>query len=400
MRPPPPMAAITTTIITIMPTTTMLMPMGTSMCTGPAVGMKSTSMVPAAGMTMTATRMNTKATGTKAMSMARAVGTILPMNMLMSTRTSTMATSMRASTPKLASASMRVSIRMSMLMARATPTGMADITVTGRPLGAGLSVPATAEPPPEPAPFAHSGARAGAARDAAGEPSPGEGAALGLLPLFAWLSPAFPVGAYAYSHALEWAVEAGDVATPAQLLSWLEDVFAHGFARTDAILLAHAHAATCAADGPALREVNELAVALAPSAELRLETCQQGRSFLDAVSAAWLAPRLAEYTPLLVPETAYAVVLGLAGAAHGMALAPVLEAFLLGLAQNLVSAAVRLAPIGQTAGTKVVAALAPRARALAAEVPLLTLDDIGSATFRADLGSFRHETQYTRLFRS
>lgn len=287
-----------------------------------------------------------------------------------------------------------------MTTARATATGMADMAVTSGPSAAGLSVATAVEPPNEPAYLAHSVSRAGAVGDAAGEPPPGGGVALGLLPLFAWLSPAFPVGAYAYSHALEWAVEAGDVETPAQLLWWLEDVFAHGFARTDAILLAHAHVATHAGNGHALRDVNDLAVALAPSAELRLETCQQGRSFLDAVSAAWPAPRLAEFAPLLAPEAAYAVALGLAGAAHGMVLAPVLEAFLLGLAQNLVSAAVRLAPIGQTAGTKVVAALAPHARALAAEAPALTLDEIGSATFRADLGSFRHETQYTRLFRS
>ena len=221
-----------------------------------------------------------------------------------------------------------------------------------------------------------------------------------LLPLFAWLSPAFPVGAYAYSHALEWAVEAGDIATPADLAAWLGDLFTVGFARSDAILLAHAFRAAAEGQGAALAEVNALAVALAPSAELRLETCQQGRSFLDAVRAAWPAPRLEEFAPELEPEAAYPVALGLACAAHDLPLGPALEAFLLGLAQNLVSAGVRLAPIGQTAGTKVVAQLAAVARQLAVQAPGLTLDDVGSATFRADLGSFRHETQYTRLFRS
>jgi urease accessory protein len=68
--------------------------------------------------------------------------------------------------------------------------------------------------------------------------------------------------------------------------------------------------------------------------------------------------------------------------------------------QNLVSAALRLAPIGQTAGTRVLAGLAPAVAALACEAAGLGLDDIGSATFRVDLGSFLHETQYTRLFRS
>lgn len=223
-------------------------------------------------------------------------------------------------------------------------------------------------------------------------------AALGLLPLFAWLSPAFPVGAYAYSHTLEWAVEAGDIADEAGLAAFLSDLLALGFGRSDAILLAHAWRA--AGDEAALAEVNDLAVALAPSAELRLETCQQGRSFLDAVRAAWPAPGLEAGAAALDGEVAYPVAVGLAAAAHGMALPATLDAFLLATAQNLVSAAIRLAPIGQTAGTRVVAGLAPRLRVLAAEAASLNLDDIGSATFRADLGSFRHETQYTRLFRS
>ncbi|MEP9353284.1 urease accessory protein UreF [Xanthobacter sp. KR7-65] len=236
--------------------------------------------------------------------------------------------------------------------------------------------------------------------DAEAAPLPNAAGAAGLLPLFAWLSPAFPVGAYAYSHALEWAVEAGDVRDEASLAAWLDDLMQLGFARSDAILLAHALRAAEANDAARLLEINALAVALAPSAELRLETCQQGRSFLSAVRAAWPAPRLEALAGALTGEVAYPVAVGLAAGGHRMPLVATLEAFLLAVAQNLVSAAVRLAPIGQTAGTRVVASLAPRALALAQEVPLLSFDDLGSATFRADLGSFRHETQYTRLFRS
>ena len=149
-----------------------------------------------------------------------------------------------------------------------------------------------------------------------------------------------------------------------------------------------------------LRETNDLALALAPSRELRLETSQQGRSFLDATLAAWPAPALAALSAALPGEVAYPVAVGVSSAAHGVPLAPTVEGYLLALVQNLVSAAVRLAPIGQTGGTRVVAELAPAVAALAAAVPELTLDDIGGATFRADLGSFLHETQYTRLFRS
>ena len=223
---------------------------------------------------------------------------------------------------------------------------------------------------------------------------------MSVLPLLAWLSPTYPVGAYAYSHGLEWAAETGDIADEAALAGWLADVLMHGAGRNDAILLASAHSAAAAGDHLALAEVNDLALALAPSQELRLETRQQGRSFLDTTLASWPAPLLSSLAPSLDDEVAYPVAVGLAVASHGVPLLPASEAFLLAFMQNLVSAALRLAPIGQTAGTRVLAGLAPAVAALALETAELTLDDIGSATFRADLGSFLHETQYTRLFRS
>ena len=221
-----------------------------------------------------------------------------------------------------------------------------------------------------------------------------------LLPLLAWLSPSYPVGAYAYSHGLEWAAEAGDIGAEDRLAAWLADILQHGAGRTDSILLAIAHRAVMAADRLALAEVNDLALALAPSPELRLETRQQGRSFLDTTLAAWPAPGLSDLAAALDDEVAYPVAVGVAAASHGLPLLPTSEAFLLAFMQNLVSAALRLAPIGQTAGTRVLAGLAPAVAALAGETLALGPDDIGSATFRADLGSFLHETQYTRLFRS
>jgi urease accessory protein len=220
------------------------------------------------------------------------------------------------------------------------------------------------------------------------------------LALLAWLSPTYPVGAYAYSHGLEWAAESGEIGDEAALLAWLVDVLEHGAGRNDAILLAAAHRIALAGDRAALLEVSDLALALAPSQELRLETSQQGRSFLDTTLAAWPSALLSPLADYLKGEVAYPVAVGLAAGAHGIPLPPTLEAFLLAFMQNLVSAALRLAPIGQTGGARVLAQLAPAVAALAREVPDLTLDDIGSATFRADLGSFLHETQYARLFRS
>jgi urease accessory protein len=203
------------------------------------------------------------------------------------------------------------------------------------------------------------------------QPTPEALPARDALLLLTWLSPGYPVGAYAYSHGLEWAAETGDVRDEASLRAWLGDVLAHGAARNDAILAAHAHAAGAQGDGPAAAALNDLALALAPSRELHLETSQQGRSFLDATCAAWPTPRLTALAAHLPGPVAYPVAVGLAAGAHG-----------------------------QSAGTRVVAALGPRIAAVAAEADEAPLDALGAATVRLDLGSFRHETQYSRLFRS
>ncbi|WP_407529883.1 urease accessory protein UreF [Methylobacterium oryzisoli] len=218
--------------------------------------------------------------------------------------------------------------------------------------------------------------------------------------LLTWLSPGYPVGAYAYSHGLEWAAETGDVRDEASLRAWLGDVLAHGAARNDAILAAHAHAAGAEGDGPAGAALNDLALALAPSRELHLETSQQGRSFLDATCAAWPTPGLAALAAHLPGPVACPVAVGLAAGAHGIARPTLVTGYLTAFLQNLVSAALRLSPVGQSAGTRVVAALSPGIAAVAAEAGEASLDAIGAATLRLDLGSFRHETQYSRIFRS
>jgi urease accessory protein len=217
-----------------------------------------------------------------------------------------------------------------------------------------------------------------------------------ILPLFAWLSPSYPVGCYAYSHALEWAVEAGDVSDEPTLVAWLADLLTLSLGRNDAILLSHAYRAVEQGHRGDLETVNELALALSPSAELYLETSQQGRSFLDATLAAWPSARLAS----LDGDVAFPVAIGMAAAAHDIPLPNTSQAYLFGLVQTLVSAAIRLAPIGQTAGIRVTAALAGTVQDVARQGMALTLEDIGGSTFRADLGSFHHENQYTRLFRS
>ena len=220
-----------------------------------------------------------------------------------------------------------------------------------------------------------------------------------LTPLLVWLSPAFPVGSYAYSHGLEWAVEAGDVHDAESCAAWIADLIQHGGPWSDAVLLAQAHFAVTARHDAKLAEIVELAAALAPSRERKMETLNQGAAFLLAVRAAWPSPGL-DWTHACEGPVAFPVAVGFAAAAHGIGPVPTLEAYLVALATNLVSAAVRLIPLGQTDGTRIVAGIVPLARKIAALASSATLDDIGGAALRSDIASMRHETQHTRLFRS
>jgi urease accessory protein len=230
-----------------------------------------------------------------------------------------------------------------------------------------------------------------------GEPPPGDA---GTLPLLIWLSPAFPVGAFAYSHGIEWAFEAGDVTDAATTQSWIADLLHCGGPWSDAVLLGAAHRAVEAGDSDALRATAEFAAALAPSRERRLETLAQGDAFMVAIRSAWNNERFERAATAAGAEVAYPVAVGIAAASHRMPLAAVLEAYLLALAGNLVSAAVRLVPLGQSDGSRIVAHLLPLAREIAARAGTSTLDDAGGAAIRSDIASMKHETQYTRLFRS
>jgi urease accessory protein len=220
--------------------------------------------------------------------------------------------------------------------------------------------------------------------------------------LLAWLSPSFPVGAFSYSHGLEWAIEDGTVTTAADLEAWLGGVIRHGAGRNDVILFVHAYAAAATGEHNALRGVTELGAAFQPSKERRLESCAQGAAFLTAVTAAWPNPRLAALKEALASEPAvpYPVAVAVAAAAHDVPLGPALVAYLNAFVANIVSAGVRAIPIGQTDGQRTIAALAPLVEDIAATAPSATLDDLGGASFRADIASMKHETQYTRLFRS
>jgi len=263
--------------------------------------------------------------------------------------------------------------------------------------------------PPSPA-SAHK-RRSGAITEAAGEepdrrvqrrdrPAVEAPGAEGLFRLMTWLSPAYPVGAFAYSSGIEWAVEAGDIADAGSLGRWLEAMLASGSGLSDGIFFSHCHRAVGGCDEQAFVRVAELAASFVATRERFQETTGLGRAFLEVTRTAWPCPALSRLKDHWQGPLAYPVAVATACAGHGIALEPALHAFLTAIASNWISAAIRLVPLGHTDGQCVLRSLEATVSATARRALGANLDDVGSATFRADIASARHETQYTRLFRS
>ncbi|MDB5413884.1 MAG: urease accessory protein UreF [Rubritepida sp.] len=215
--------------------------------------------------------------------------------------------------------------------------------------------------------------------------------------LMAWTSPAYPVGGFSYSHGIEMAVEEGRITDRAALLRYIESVLRSGAGRVDAVLFAHAHRAT---DDAALDEIAELAAAWRGTAETALEATQQGGSFASVTVSAWPDARFAAFAKRQRGRLSHSVAFGAAAGMAGIPLRPALFAFLQGFAANLVSAGVRLVPLGQTDGQLTTAALLPIISECVVEAEAMPLDELGTASPLLDMLSMRHETQYTRLFRS
>jgi urease accessory protein len=208
------------------------------------------------------------------------------------------------------------------------------------------------------------------------------------LRLLTWLSPAFPVGAFGYSHGLETAIREGVVTDADALSTWIAGLIEHGSGWTDAVLFKAAHAA--ASDPVTLADITELAAALAPSLERRRESLGQGEAFLIAAHAWGPQP--------LNGAVAYCAAVGAACGAAGITPETALIAWLHAFAANLVSVAVRAIPIGQTDGVAVIAGLEPIILDAVARAVKSSLDDLGSATMLSDIAAMRHETLGVRLF--
>lgn len=204
--------------------------------------------------------------------------------------------------------------------------------------------------------------------------------------LGAWLSPAYPVGAFSYSHGLEWAIDSRAITNRHTLCDWIKDCVQHGAGRNDAILL------TAAYRDPKNSEIADLAAALQPSRERHLETMAQGAAFGATTVAAWGGES--------ADDVAYPVAIGRAASTHDIPLEGTIVLFLQNFVANLASVGIRLIPLGQTEGQQIIADLMTVCSAVAQDALVSDLDDIGGATIMADIASMKHETQTVRLFRS
>jgi len=214
-----------------------------------------------------------------------------------------------------------------------------------------------------------------------------------LLRLMAWLSPAFPIGSFAYSQGLERAVHDGLVTDRETLTDWIACLLTLGSAWNDAVLATESHRRAAASED--LAEIAELAEALAGSKQRHMETMLQGAAFLEAAGQ-WPGSARSE----LPGNCPYCVAYGAVAGRHGIEAEAAISGFLQAFVSNQLQAAIRLSVIGQTDGVGILAELEPQVSATAARAARSTLDDLGSATIMAEITAMRHETQYSRLFRS
>lgn len=208
-----------------------------------------------------------------------------------------------------------------------------------------------------------------------------------ILTLTQWFSPAYPVGSFAYSHGLEWAIDAGEVATAAQTRAWIEDVLRHGAGWNDGLFLA----AAFYAEQEDLAEIDATSRAFTASSERLKETRLQGAAFCDVTAKVW-ATDLTQLT--------YPVAAGRAARLEGLPLDLTTQFYLMAFVSNLAAVAMRLVPLGQTDGQRLIRDLTPLCTEIADQTCEGSLDALTSTTFLGDIAAMKHETQYSRIFRT
>ncbi|WP_085795239.1 urease accessory protein UreF [Falsiruegeria litorea] len=208
-----------------------------------------------------------------------------------------------------------------------------------------------------------------------------------ILTLTQWFSPAYPVGAFAYSHGLEWAIDAGDVTTAAQTSAWINEALHHGAGWNDSLFIAAAYHA----DAEDLDEIDATARAFASSSERLKETRLQGEAFCDVTAKVWATD---------ISRLTYPVAVGRAARLESLPLDLTIQFYLMAFVSNLAAVAMRLVPLGQTEGQRLIRDLTPLCTQIAEEASNASLNDLTSTSFLGDIAAMKHETQYSRIFRT
>ncbi|SPJ28092.1 Urease accessory protein UreF [Falsiruegeria mediterranea M17] len=208
-----------------------------------------------------------------------------------------------------------------------------------------------------------------------------------ILTLTQWFSPAYPVGAFAYSHGLEWAIDVGDVTTAEQTSAWIKEVLRHGAGWNDALFLAAAYHA----DAEDLADIDATARAFAASSERLKETRLQGEAFCEVTTKVWATD---------LEHLTYPVAVGRAARLEGLPLELTTKFYLMAFVSNLAAVAMRLVPLGQTDGQRLIRDLTPLCTQITEEANCASLDDLASTSFLGDIAAMKHETQYSRIFRT
>jgi urease accessory protein len=206
-----------------------------------------------------------------------------------------------------------------------------------------------------------------------------------LITVMQWLSPAFPIGGFAYSHGLEWAINKGYVSNREELQNWISDLLEYGSLKNDAILI------KLVLQGFDPKEINELAMALCPASERLSETQLQGGAFCKIMREVW---------SLEIDELTLPIALALAAKNESIDQNLVVPAYLHSFCSNLISVAMRLIPIGQTDGQKTLRELSPLISDSVRSVAKSDKDDLGSACFLSDVSAMQHEYLQPRVFKT
>tara|TARA_B100001248_G_scaffold129623_1_gene97190 strand:- start:147 stop:860 length:714 start_codon:yes stop_codon:yes gene_type:complete len=215
-----------------------------------------------------------------------------------------------------------------------------------------------------------------------------------------WFSPSYPIGSYAYSHGLEYAVEEGLVKDPQTLLGWIRDLLFFGTGYNDSIIINSIYDSVANDNCVEFDYISQIANAIKPTKEIALESYQQGVSFKNILMDVYSNSNLTFYLNRLDDCITYPSVVGVAGGIFEVEKKLLLHSYLHAFTSNILSAALRIMPIGQTEIQKIIFQMKGNVEEMTNKSLGLSLSDLGSSVFISDWASSKHQNQYTRLFRS